>query len=106
MFGYFTSQVIRSRTARPFGFDKLPSPKATPIIKDSVDSVPEVGLEPTWLAPRDFESRMYTNFITPAGMVVSLHIITYSIRHWYVKMYLIPQYTVYRILPREQCAVY
>ena len=28
--------------------------------------VPEVGFEPTSLAARDFESRMFANFITPA----------------------------------------
>ena len=30
--GYFLSHVTRSRTARPFGLDKLPSPSATPIM--------------------------------------------------------------------------
>ena len=28
--------------------------------------VPEVGLEPTQISPRDFESRASTNFATPA----------------------------------------
>jgi hypothetical protein len=27
-----------------------------------------VGLEPTWISPRDFESRAYTDFATPAGV--------------------------------------
>src|SRR5260221_270340 len=50
-FGYLSSQVTRSRTARPFGFDKLPSPMATPItyavFEFLISTVPKVGLEPT-----------------------------------------------------------
>ena len=34
--------------------------------------VPEVGLEPTNLAARDFESRTFTNFVTPASPVANL----------------------------------
>ena len=29
--------------------------------------MPEVGLEPTQISPRDFESRASTDFATPAG---------------------------------------
>ena len=32
--------------------------------------VPEVGLEPTNLAAHDFESCMFTNFITPASVLL------------------------------------
>jgi hypothetical protein len=61
--GYLLSQVIRRRTARPFGFERLPSPIATPItqacssesgwtgraglLTGSIEVVPEVGVEPT-----------------------------------------------------------
>ncbi len=69
--GYFLSQLTLNRIARPLGFDKLPSPNATPTIyakfsRFPIPFMPEVGVEPTSLAARDFESRMFTNFITPA----------------------------------------
>ena len=41
--------------------------------------VPEVGLEPTNLAAHDFESCMFTNFITPA-MVQSIDYFAFCVQ--------------------------
>ena len=49
---------------------------------DDLDSfselVPEEGLEPSRIAPRDFESRAYTNSATPAYLSNSDNIVDYT----------------------------
>ncbi len=40
--------------------------------------VPEEGLEPSRIAPRDFESRAYTNSATPAYLSNSDNIVDYT----------------------------
>ena len=43
IFGYAVSQVTRSRTALPFGFERFPSPIAIPITYEIVLRFPAVG---------------------------------------------------------------